>query len=120
MHVEFIADSDKDAERNSLEALLEQVEDVKLRDQLRKRVLSASLDDLFEGSNWINETPDPHRKTPGAVIRDIDRVVESLSHTSIAAAHLDVLIAELDRRRRNGFGLVWDAESPVRRARIDS
>jgi hypothetical protein len=34
------------------------------------------------------------------------------------ARHLEVALAELDRRRRNGFGLSWDAESPENAERL--
>ena len=52
------------------------------------------------------------------MIADVDRVMESLAPHSVAAQHLDLLLAELQRRRRRGFGLVWDAESPDNAERL--
>jgi adenine-specific DNA-methyltransferase len=101
----------------ALESLLQQVDPAE-RDATRLKVFAEALDQIFAGCDWLDRAPDPHRRTPVEVIADVDRVMEALVPRSVAAQHLDLLLAELERRRRRGFGLVWDAESPDNAERL--
>jgi len=104
--------------QESLDELLERVEDPALRSALRGSMGAAAFDELFVGCEWIGREPDPHRRTPDDVIADVDRVMQALAPHSAVAMHIDLLIAELGRRKRHGFGLVWDAESPDNAERL--